>query len=123
MTLLDRLESAEEGSRDLDAEIASERIGFDAACVGGAGWPDGELIIPMFPGWQVLPYFTTSIDAALTLVPEGFGRGAFNFQRDRFGRCCAVVWTDVEFQKSQRGAAKTPALAICAAALRAQGVE
>jgi hypothetical protein len=67
--LIARLEAATEGSRELDAEI--EWIAHP--------FPE----VPDQPGWRQLPHgpqqhvltvadrYTTSLDAALTLVPEG----------------------------------------------------
>ena len=57
--LIERLEAATEGSRELDAEI-DERI-------WRAKWGRGK------PKDISVLYYTTSIDAALTLVPEGCG--------------------------------------------------
>lgn len=65
--------------------------------------------------------FTASIDAALTLVPEG--------QSVRMGWCAGAGYAEV-FEPGTYGdrglgtgtiSAKTPALALCAAALRAKG--
>lgn len=60
---------------------------------------------------------TTSIDAAVTLVPDGYG-WAVNSDR---GRCCAnyrhqVTGAKPDFPTS----AATPAIALCIAALRAR---
>ena len=64
-------------------------------------------------------HYTDKIDDALTLVPDEFNRpAAVHFQRSRNFGCCAVVWTNSEFNRSVRGDAKTMALALCAAALR-----
>lgn len=50
--LLGKLEEASEGSSELDAEIAM-----------AGGW------VPP-TNWSPPPYYTTSLDAALTLVPD-----------------------------------------------------
>ena len=42
------------------------------ARLGGTGWPDGALVVPSFPGWELLPRYTASVDAALKLVPRGW---------------------------------------------------
>ena len=52
--LIKRLEAATEGSRELDKEIA-EAFGWVHECMNS----------------DTHPHLTTSIDAALTLVPEG----------------------------------------------------
>lgn len=68
-----------------------------------------------------LPQFVTSLDAAMTLVPDEFERpAAVQFQRTRNFGCTAVVWTNSEFNRSVRGDAKAMPLAMCAAALRAR---
>jgi hypothetical protein len=85
-------------------------------------------------GFQ-LPAYTRSVDAALTLAPEGWWLAGLNFnhadfrsKQDRdwhaeFGG--PVTWVDYDgFPEPQfdceGGNAATPALALCAAALRAQ---
>ena len=64
MRLADELEGASEGSRDLDARVF--------VAVGGFADRDG----PRDPtDWNALaaaPRYTTSLDAALTLVPAGY---------------------------------------------------
>ncbi len=61
---------------------------------------------------DMIPRYTTSLDAAVTLVPEKYWWSVRN------GGCYATVgpsnWHDLE------GEAKTPALALCAAALKAR---
>jgi hypothetical protein len=62
-----------------------------------------------------LTRFTASIDAALTLVPEGWDRQVAYWARTGLAR----AWL-VRDGKTTEGNAKTEALAICAAALRAR---
>ena len=107
--LIEQLESAESGSRELDAAIQR------------AMGPDFPL---HFSGVGVCNAFTTSLDAALTLVPEGWSwslgemrgigkfRGWLNDHNTPDG--LAVRHIDAD--------ATTPALALCIAALRARGV-
>lgn len=56
---------------------------------------------------------TRSLDAAVTLVPEGF---AWATQGDVRGDASVDKWGEI----SEQGKAKTPARALCAAALRAR---
>ncbi len=63
----------------------------------------------------VLPY-TTSLDAAVTLVPEGW---RWWVNSSPFGRCWLVA-NDQIADKAQSEKCATPALALCAAALRAR---
>lgn len=116
MTLIERIESADGPDRELDAEIAvairyfPQNVGFvwkndlepncpeigRVTCVTslGTGGPH-----------YAAPRYTASIDAALTLFPDQTGPwSAWN---------CAIPRV--------RDAA-TPALALCAAALKARGL-
>ncbi|NQX95018.1 MAG: hypothetical protein HRT64_08895 [Erythrobacter sp.] len=67
--LIKRLEAATEPSRELDAEIAT-LSGWEH--IVGAAWqrPDGVTV-----NSTRIPCFTNSIDAALTLVGEGWEVG------------------------------------------------
>lgn len=61
--LIKRLEEAKEGSRELDCDLwvqASIDVGFPL-----------DKALDAAPAFA--PYYTTSIDAALSLVPEGMG--------------------------------------------------
>ena len=94
--LISKLEAASEGSRELDGAV------FHVT------YPSVEysdrLEIWTYKGEHVLlPHYTTSIDAALTLVPDGWTPW------DLIARYC----TPSEFDAA-------PALAICIAALRAR---
>lgn len=83
--LIARLEAATEGSRELDVRIhaalhPNQRVMFDSGSIRPAreatygplsnfgldGWEDWEALARLFDAPQV----TTSLDAALTLVPE-----------------------------------------------------
>ena len=141
--LIARLERATEGSRELDAEIAvavrSLDTEGDKSLPKWAGknypiWrarPDGRVECVHTDGtgslnWSPLHY-TTSIDAALSLVPEpkklAWGVGTMKRDGDpkityaancrRFGRIDAG-------QPLFDAEAATPALALCIAALRAR---
>lgn len=87
MTILDQLQNASEGNRELDAQIGAKiRYFSDKAEDWMRGWQgpiapylekpghiacwhtDGKMSV-----WWSVPYYTTSLDAALTLVPEGWG--------------------------------------------------
>ena len=135
--LVERIEAASEGSRELEAEIALA-IGGDLRKGGHGFWygefdgrresiegrPDGveydeqtgKKLPPEKPpltdfAYRLdVPRYTTSIDAALTLVPESCGWAVYEHGSAQVGRNT----------KQYFGAANTPALAICAAALRAR---
>ena len=72
MDLADRCEKAQGADRELDGAIAS-----------ALGWTEvhGSVLAPRFQGgrplgvmdwWDHVPAYTVSIDAALSLVPEGW---------------------------------------------------
>lgn len=109
--LIELLESATEGSRELDVEIVfalyPESI-YQPQCVGE------EPIFWSEPYYkQECPAFTTSIDAALTLVPDGriWTLGTY---ADHSGYRAALD------SQSESTKAATPALALCIAALKAR---
>lgn len=96
--LAERIEKATGPDRELDREIAN----------GVIGWP--MFAIPVNPIWR----YTASLDAAMTLVPEGwFLNGVYE---NGEGRTYATL------RKCNLAAAvaATPALALCAAALKAR---
>lgn len=60
------------------------------------------------------------LDAALTLVPEGC---SFDLSKDHYrdgGKWVCTTGPDDHYHTNGRGMAATPALALCAAALRAR---
>ena len=132
--LIARIESADGPSRELDAEIARS-IGW--GCVVRDPEAQGKYVCwrkhYRSGEWIMLPRYTASIDAALTLVPEGWrpysadmsikGRTRFLIEGPK------TEWsTDDEGEKCAgndwyaQGVAATPALALAAAALKARGV-
>lgn len=95
-SLIERLERASGPDRELDIDICT--------AIGKTR---------LAPGFQTAPHYTSSIDAALTLVPDGW---------------IAVVSTNgmasVENKNKKNlvngPASATPAIALCIAALRAR---
>lgn len=120
--LIRRLEEATEGCRQADMDIA-EHIGWThvpPALSGPECWLDENGVTQ-----AMLPHYTTSIDAALTLVPEGYGISVSNPKHwdgteDKLPY--ARVY-GVEKGHYVKGTAETPALALCIAALRARRPE
>lgn len=117
--LIKRLEDAKEGSRELDREVALvsgwRRMGSEHRPHGGWYWRGGPNDCT---GTQVdnehPPHYTTSLDAALTLVPEGW-----NYALNSNGAIpVADVYQDVE--NDRWPSASTMALALCIAALKAR---
>ncbi len=89
--LIARLEAASEGNADLDYEIAEVTDTIER------------------------PY-TTSLDAALTLVPDGMRI----MVEGGMGRGAAQVWKPTMSAYFDCKRAKTPAIALCIAALKAR---
>lgn len=120
--LAERIESATEPDRELDARIEAARRGedYDALFVQGYAPED----------WNAAP-FTASLDAAMTLVPEGLEWLA---RSDDCGGFANVTGKDFQsiveisggetFNRSTGLSAPswaaTPALALCAASLKAR---
>jgi hypothetical protein len=105
--LIERLSNATEGNEALNVEIAAA-VGWTGTIggMGGVIWraPDGV---------ERRPDFTRSVDAALALVPEGFGWevGADNIEGTMdYGASVNYV----------AAAGTTAALALCIASLRAR---
>lgn len=111
--LADRVEAAEAASRDLDRAIELAL--------------DPTLVNP--PVWVTLPMFTASLDAAMSLVPEGWDWLIRNDADEKFAHVtkdfqsvCEVSggkWVDRSTGLSSYAYAKTTALALTAASLRA----
>ena len=68
-TLLDTLQSAGEGSRDLDGEIAVAVKLWNAEDIHHCG--GGVCVSASQSLHHAVPHYTTSLDAAVSLVPEG----------------------------------------------------
>jgi hypothetical protein len=116
--LIERLEAATEGSRELDALIHATTLSL-----GRDYWPDERGRVVEYTGLRKIlhraPHYTTSIDAALTLVPEGWGWSV----NDDSEACLTLPGNgflsdrgDIELY----GRSATPAIALCIAALRAR---
>lgn len=126
--LIEKLESASSGNRDLDCRIF-EGVCFPAALMGHAiesfsrSW-GGTYTVNTRDGYRHIeafhaPAFTTATDVALALVPEGWGcRLTFAPQIK------AELWSPDGSPLSARTVipafAATPALALCIAALKAR---
>lgn len=124
------LESAEEGSRELDARIAEatgHKIQIIRVPVGHPVFKEGGGLEFMFDpdaGERIgIPHYTTSLDCALKLVPEGFVPG---FDKTLYTETGWIgrVWKfnpDIHGQGFiEEAIGRSPALALCIAALRAK---
>lgn len=140
-SLIRELEAATEGSRELDGAVgclAYKDIGAIAVS------SKDELYLEpgpdMYPS-LVCPHYTTSLDAALTLVPEGFHWSMDNqYEDDEYKASCLdyksfFKWLEKKPSKKTKSfeaatvawwnhsRAPTPALALCIAALKARDLE
>lgn len=121
-TLTERLEAATEGSRELDGEIFFATVRPDLE-------PDvrefaDRLGISMATSnarnrGPEIPHYTTSLDAALTLVPEGCEVEGL---MSTFNRSRLEIHSPTKLDAISKGWAATRALALCIAALKARGL-
>ena len=117
MTLIEELEAATEGSRELDARIAQAAYP-DLRQGGGGLWYLHDVHVRIEP-------YTTSIDSALTLVPAGWLWGLhLNDIRDIFGGGLTQAFvreaSDDRAAAYHHAEAASAALALCIAALKAR---
>ena len=114
-TLIERIESATGADRGLDDAIAEAIFtGKHRTCIKGLSDEAGGMWMFTYPDGSIGSSlrFTASVDAALTLVPE---HTHFSLITDGAVRFIASVSGFID-------GANTPALAICAAALKARNL-
>lgn len=110
LDLAQRCEAAEGPDRGLDRNIHQQSIVWNLQ--------DGVAIAMPFIPDERIPHLTASIDSAMMLVPEGW-MASLDFLHSERG--AAVLFPpDKTSLAAQLARAATPALAICAAALRAR---
>jgi len=111
--LITKLEQVQEGSWDLDFEIA--RVVY--------GQMENQPDVVRLPDGPPLPHFTTSLDAALTLVPDGYRWmvGIMDKAGEYFCACQPDELTDAGFDGTAN--CPTPALALCVAALKSAALK
>ncbi len=114
-TLIERLDATTEGSRELDA-LVGKAIGYaglgdvsDERAVKAVAYADAENIL-------TIGEVTTSIDAALTLMPEEHSC----WIKIVVERGLAMVVPEGTKWLGSKIHAPTPALALCIAALKAR---
>ena len=103
MTLIERLEAAPEGSRELDR------------------WVQRGLVRVADVRFSC-PAYTTSTDAALSMVPEGWSWHIHWIAWNAALKANASIG-NLGGDRAFQSIAPTPALAICIAALKARGSE
>lgn len=110
LDLAERCERATGPDRELDYELAMV-AGYTE--IGHRVYRD-----PQGKYYGSAPYYTRSIDAAMTLVPEGAEWECGTAHLVNRG------WANVITRdRESKGKAATPALALCAAALRARSTD
>lgn len=124
LALADRCEAAIGGDRELDVAISTAVTTFEPRRAG-PGWPDeNALVVPAFPGWEPLPAYTASLDAAMTLVLEDAHRLRFwRIGNDGEGGDPSAFKAEILAvtnltSTTSKAIGATPALALCAAALK-----
>ena len=121
-SLIAKLEGAEVGSRELDAHVWASVNGYELFEHDGAGWryrmhPDD---IMRHERTSYISPVTTSLDAALALAERVYPEPAKSMTgNDRSGYVAFLMWKDGR-RHGSRHAFPNPALALCAAVLRAQ---
>lgn len=113
LSLAERVEAGEGPDRELDAEIAP----LQGLRIVDEGHPLGRCVYDQNNHGVPLPAYTASLDAAVTLVPEGV------FPRLDFGGAQAIIVRRavVGFREVARSSlCSTPARALAAACLRAK---
>ena len=137
--LVERIEGASEGLRELDRDIMLAAVPCDRAPFRywapvnentGHGVIDIERVYyaPHCAQAVAVPHFTTSLDAAMQLVPEGCGwiaawgqiRAEEQMGGARITRNARFIGHHANYDVIAEADAATPALALCAASLRAR---
>ena len=118
-----RVESLTGACRETDAAIVL------AICPGAQIGPYGDCEQVVFHAEamgirnkQTLPTFTASLDAAMTLLPEGWRWCDYHWPRKDEPKIMTLV-TNIPHSGVAHGRSSTPALALTAAALRALAQE
>ena len=120
--IIARLEAATTGSRILDAAVyeATRKRGTlkeEFARLASLPVPDYGRSVPIA---ESIPHYTTSLDAALTLVPVMNGPRTwmlFGRTSSRYAVCEAKITAP---SREWQAFAQSPALALCIAALKAR---
>lgn len=137
MTLNERLEAAEAGSRELDASIWGALIHPEVkviSCHAAYAERGTQVMFTLPPKRKEMatqgrgPYqhadaYTTSLDAALALAERVLpGRLTWRIESEGVS-FTAAFWDDPEYDPVGVGRAPTPALALCIAILKAKEAE
>lgn len=118
--LIERLEKATGPDREMDEDIVRALYPDCIIQIYVVGDEDKTVFHaePLVPNKSYVPLYTSSIDAALTLVPEGYGwslYGGFSPNRP-----CACLSDTGRSDDLVDAFGATPAIAICIASLKAR---
>jgi len=125
LELITRLEKATGPDRGLDCRIAHavKPIQFDDT-YGPETWDDQQW--RMAAGIYQIPLYTKSIDAALTLVPDGWTWECTEFDKAKYRATLSFKGNGAAPERTVDSCdvdgkdAPTPAIALCIAALKAR---
>ena len=118
-----RCEAATGPDRDLDRAIA--RLHVEAILVKHGEKQASEIAVHMIDARldADMDAYTASLDAAMTLLDPAWFFHVSRFSPESDGRGQAHVYPNRGLGDDYEGEAATPALALCAAALRARAVQ
>jgi hypothetical protein len=116
--LIERLEKATGPDRELDAKLAFVNGAWAAGVDEGVPWVQWAKNTAVEINDE-LPRYTASIDAALTLVPEGWEWELYSNPPSAW-LCERGYDPDTYNGKTALASTKSPAIALCIAALKAR---
>lgn len=116
--LIARLEAAEAGSRELDCRV----VAWSEGVIDGEHWSDADLEYALTDPDRTCnpPRYSTSLDAALALASRVLPGGEGEIDFGRRGFACLHPEQPYPAHLEYNAEASTPALALCAAILRAK---
>lgn len=123
LKLADRIEALQVSDREMDDTIAEALFtGKHRVCVKGLSDEAGGMWMFTYPDGSIGSSlrFTGSLDAAMTLVPEGCG---WSLVQATYEKSYGCIESGDDRTPDLEARAATPALALCAAALRALAKE
>lgn len=125
-SLIARLESAGEGSRELSDAVLVALGWVRSPDRDEPGFVEDDWIDPEGGRWWPAPDPAVSLDDALALVDEGWQwllRGLGWYGQRPAAKLEFIVSDATDGMRTIWGKAATPALALCAAILRAKGTD
>ena len=123
--LIAELERATKGSREFDVRIEITRRSFLAGLGAAAVAVEiarikSQIGFAKFAEGEEVPHFSTSLDAALTLVPEGWRWTVGKQNIGKYDGPAAFCWKPDPENEPILAKSSVPALALCIVFLRAR---